>query len=340
LINVILYTRAGCHLCDQVKLDLESLQNEHPHQLVEIDVDANPDLQKAYGFEVPVVEIGPYKLKAPFGRQELQLTLGAARDRQIQIDDLDRVDDLPGLPSRWTGADRFTSWFANHYVAILNLVVLLYLGLPVLAPLLMKAGIDSPARLIYRAYGLVCHQLAYRSFFLFGEQYAYPRQSAGVESLIPYGQATGMGEASSVEDLYAARNFVGNETIGFKIALCQRDVAIYFGIFLFGIIFALTGRRLNSLPWYLWLLIGMLPIGIDGLSQLLSQPPLDFLPLRESTPFWRALTGFLFGYTTAWFGYPLVEETMAETRQIMQRKQARIQRSQAGAVQPTVADKA
>ena len=73
----------------------------------------------------------------------------------------------------------------------------------------------------------------------------------------------------------------------------------------------------------------MLPIAMDGLSQLLSQPPLNgFIPpellsYRESTPFLRSLTGFLFGFTTAWFGYPLVEETMADTRRYIQEKKLR-----------------
>jgi peptidoglycan/LPS O-acetylase OafA/YrhL len=65
---------------------------------------------------------------------------------------------------------------------------------------------------------------------------------------------------------------------------------------------------------------------------------LNFIPYRESTPFWRLLTGFLFGYTTAWFGYPLVEETMAETRKIMSKKLARYKRAQAEKAQPLSAD--
>ena len=67
-----------------------------------------------------------------------------------------------------------------------------------------------------------------------------------------------------------------------------------------------------------------MPIGLDGLSQLFSQPPFNFWAFRESTPYVRVLTGALFGFATAWFGYPLVEETMAETRQIMAAKWARI----------------
>jgi hypothetical protein len=39
------------------------------------------------------------------------------------------------------------------------------------------------------------------------------------------------------------------------------------------------------------------------------------------------LTGFLFGFTTAWFGFPLVEETMSDSRQIMATKKIRYETS-------------
>lgn len=337
MIKVVLYTRSECHLCAQAEQDLKALQSQIPHKLEIVDVDSSLELSRQFGFEVPVVEVGPYRLKAPFGIQELQMTLGAARDREDQIDEFERSSEV-GLSMKWTGADRFTYWFSRHYVAVLNLIVILYLGLPILAPVLMKAGIEAPARLIYRGYGLVCHQLAFRSFFLFGEQVAYPRQAAGLAGWLTFDQATSLGEASTVEDLYQARNFVGNDIVGYKIALCERDVAIYFGILVFGLLFGLLNRRIPKLPWYLWLLLGILPIAMDGVSQLISQPPIDFLPFRESTPYLRSLTGFLFGFTTAWFGYPLVEETMAESRQMMSRKLQRIQRHQSAPVSSSTGD--
>jgi uncharacterized membrane protein len=108
------------------------------------------------------------------------------------------------------------------------------------------------------------------------------------------------------------------------MALCERDMAIWGSILLFGLVYALSGRRLPPLPWYLWLLIGIIPIGVDGLSQLISQPPLGLYTFRESTAFLRVLTGGLFGFTTAWFGYPMTEQAMAETRRIMATKLLRL----------------
>jgi uncharacterized membrane protein len=113
------------------------------------------------------------------------------------------------------------------------------------------------------------------------------------------------------------------------VALCERDIAIYGGILLFGLAFSLTGRRIKHLPWYFWLLFGILPIAIDGFSQLLSQPPLGFFPYRESTPLLRSITGFLFGFTTAWFGFPIVEESMVDVRRYYGQKMAKAKAQEA-----------
>ena len=63
--------------------------------------------------------------------------------------------------------------------------------------------------------------------------------------------------------------------------------------------------------------MGLIPIGLDGVSQIVSQLPWDVIPIRESTPLLRTITGGLFGFTIAWFGYPVVEETMADTRKLL-----------------------
>jgi uncharacterized membrane protein len=329
MITVKLYSKTDCHLCETVRADLQALQGEFPHLLEIIDIDRQSGLPKTLRNEIPVIEVGPYRLKAPITRQELAITLGAACDRQNQLDTLQDPEYVPADPASmvWTKSDRFTHWLSSHYLAILNIIVLVYLALPVLAPVLMKIGFEEPARIIYRGYGFVCHQLAFRSFFLFGEQSVYPRTAAGLTGLFSFQQATGFDEASTAEALIASSKFVGNDVVGYKIALCQRDMAIYGSILLFGIMFGLTGRRLKALPWYIWILIGLVPIGLDGLSQLLSQSPFNFWTLRESTPFYRVLTGFLFGFSTAWFGYPLVEQAMEDSRQLMAAKYRRTHRS-------------
>jgi len=324
--RVRLYTRSGCDLCRQAEAWLDELRPEYPHTLERVDVEADETLQRALGTRLPVLEIGPYTLEAPFDRQRLAVTLGAARDRR---EHLARAEESAYQArvrnkNRMTRSNRFFLWFTRHYLLVFNLLLGVFVGLPFLAPVLMNAGLSRPAAWIYRAYSVTCHQLAFRSWFLFGQQPAYPRQAAGVEAWTPYEQAIN----PDGQDLWAARRFIGNPQVGYKVAFCERDVAIYAAMLLFGLLYAASGRRIPPLPWYLWLLIGIGPIGLDGFSQLISQIPLDaiqrVLPYRESTPFLRTLTGGLFGLMTAWFVYPMLEQAMSETRALLERKQARL----------------
>ena len=337
MLTVTLYTRKDCHLCEQAKADLVALQDKYPHRLVEIDIDSDPALQKKYLLEIPVVEVGPYALKAPFDKQKLMMTLGAAGDRRGQLDKLGREDHMDRVRRGQTisGSDRLMNWVSRHYLAIFNFLILLYFGLPVLAPVLMKAGATLPANVIYTIYKPLCHQFGFRSFFLFGEQAYYPLAEAGIKEVRTFEEITGLTDlhnAAGVSRLQA-RQFTGNEAVGYKMALCERDIAIYGGILLFGLLYGLTGRRLKPLHWMWWILIGMGPIGLDGFSQLFSQIEWSWLqsvlPYRESTPFLRVLTGALFGITTAWFAYPYMEESMAETRQFFIKKFESIKQSNA-----------
>ncbi len=328
LINVTLYTRQDCKLCDETRKHLKSLQGKFPHRLVEVNIDSDQTLQKTYGDQIPVVEIGPYKLKAPITKQALEMTLGAARDRRGQLTQMngEAYQERVRKGQTISGTDSIYFWISKHYLALLNLIVFLYVGLPFLAPTLLKINAVASARLIYTVYSPLCHQFGFRSFFLFGEQPYYPLKEAGLVNIKTFDQITGYNDLAnpfSISRLYA-RQFTGDPTVGYKVALCERDVAIYGAIVVFGLFYSLTKRRLPQLHWMVWILIGLGPIGLDGFSQLFSQfnwPWLaQYLPYRESTPFLRVLTGFLFGFTTAWFAYPNIEESMRETRQFFIKK--------------------
>ena len=333
MFNVTLFTKKNCGLCDEVKEELKALQTQFPHRLVEVDIESDVALLEKYGKIIPVVEVGPYSLQAPISRQKLQMTLGAASDRRNQLEKLDdpvyKYKTEKG--KKLSTGDRVSFWIAKRYLLLLNLFMLFYVGLPFLAPVLMKAGATLPAQIIYRVYKPLCHQFGFRSFFLFGEQPFYPTADAKMAGFETFEAATGI---AGVDNPYSpsrfdARNYIGDETVGYKVALCERDVAIYIAILLFGIAFGLTGRRFKSLHWMLWLLIGIAPIGLDGFSQLFSQFNWDWfsalLPYRESTPYLRVLTGALFGLCTAWFAYPNIEEQMSETRQYYIKKSAVIE---------------
>lgn len=333
MLTVTLYTRKDCHLCDDVKKELESLQKEHPHRIAEVDIDSDPALQAEYGIDIPVIEVGPYRLKAPISRQNLIMTLGAARDRHSQLKQIggEAYEARVKRGQILSTGDRVMYWISRHYLAVLNVLMLLYFGLPFAAPVFMKAGLPLPAKAIYRIYSPFCHQFGFRSFFLFGEQFYYPLKEAHISGVKTFEQITGFQDLHNPA-AYArlqARQYIGDPTIGYKVALCERDVAIYFAILIFGIFYAVSGRRIRGLHWLLWIVIGMGPIGLDGFSQLFSQFDWAWLsaivPYRESTPFLRLFTGVLFGFMTAWFAYPNVEESMNETRQFFIKKIAVIQ---------------
>jgi uncharacterized membrane protein len=323
MLNVTLFMKKDHSPSTEVRAELDRLREKFPHKLIELDVEQDPVLTKKYFDQVPVIETGPYTLKAPITPQSLQMTLGAAFDRHNQLEQVGdpKFQKRVAKMSNLSTGDRVSFWISKNYLTLLNLFMFLYIGLPFLAPTLMKLGAETPARVIYTIYKPLCHQFGFRSFFLYGEQPFYPLAEANVNNVRTFEEVSGI---TNLDDPYsftrfAAREYIGNEELGYKVALCERDVAIYLSILAFGIIFSLSGRRIKSLHWLLWILIGIAPIGLDGFSQLFSQfdwPWLQaLLPYRESTPFLRTLTGALFGLGTAWFAYPSIEESMNETRQ-------------------------
>ena len=323
MLQVILFISKLDSQVDQITRDLSEMQSDFPHKLHIIDIDHDAKLQEEFGSRAPVLDIGVFRLIKAFDASEIRAAfvkadsrLHEARNKQNDVLVRQMTD-----PMKMSKSDRFSRWFSKHYMVLLNLFTFLYVFLAVIAPVFMKIGWETPAKAIYKIYSPLCHQLAFRSFFLFGDQLAYPRELAGVDGILTYGEATGFDEY----DINAARDFLGNDALGYKMALCERDIAIYGAILLFGLVFSLTGRRIKPLPWYLWILIGIGPIGLDGFSQLLSQTGLgifEWLPLRESTPFLRTLTGGLFGLATAWFGFPYLEESVLENRHEMELKSA------------------
>lgn len=310
MIRVTLYTKEDCSLCDEVKSYLISLEKEVPHTLHEVDINADPALRKRYLERVPVVQIGPYNLEAPISEIDLKVALNAAADGHTSEESSSSVSR--GQAVRMNKALLF---FTRHWLAIFNLIVLLYVGLPFSSPFLIKAGMTTPARAIYKIYGPLCHQLPFRSWFLFGEQPVYPLERAGLD-VTSYEEIAGV---SSV-DLLRDRTFIGNESAGYKVALCQRDVAIYGSIFLAGVAFTFLRNRLKPLPIWAWFIIGILPIALDGGSQLITSLPFVPFPWRESTPFFRSLTGMLFGVANVWMAYPHVEEIMVDTETLVAAK--------------------
>ena len=55
--KVTLYTRRGCHLCDEAKRAIDSARRRRAFDYEEFDIDADPQLRQLYNEEVPVIAI-------------------------------------------------------------------------------------------------------------------------------------------------------------------------------------------------------------------------------------------------------------------------------------------
>jgi glutaredoxin len=60
--TVTLYTRVGCHLCEEAERVLRAERASTAFQLELVDIDGDPALQRRYGVRVPVVAVDGVEL--------------------------------------------------------------------------------------------------------------------------------------------------------------------------------------------------------------------------------------------------------------------------------------
>lgn len=73
--ELVLYTRSGCHLCDEMKAGLLALRPPLAFRLTEIEVGWEGELAEKYGHLVPLLEMA--------GEEICHYHLDAARLRTI-----------------------------------------------------------------------------------------------------------------------------------------------------------------------------------------------------------------------------------------------------------------
>jgi len=61
MLRVTLYSRHGCHLCEEMRAVVASVERELPLEVDEVDVDGDAALAAAYGDEVPVLFVNGRK---------------------------------------------------------------------------------------------------------------------------------------------------------------------------------------------------------------------------------------------------------------------------------------
>lgn len=230
---------------------------------------------------------------------------------------------------------RWAEGFSRHWMLFFSLGYGLYVGLPWLAPVFMKWGWEAPARWIYAAYALVCHQLPQRSFFLFGPKWMYN---------LPEIQAVWL----PTNDPLLLRQFIGNPAMGWKVAWSDRMVSWYTSILLWAWVWWPLRRRWRPLSLRAFLLL-LLPIALDGGTHMLSDLtggigvgfrytnewlavltrhalPVSFYvgdALGSFNSWMRLLTGVLAGLAVVGFFFPRLEAYFAEYAALMARKRQR-----------------
>jgi len=216
-----------------------------------------------------------------------------------------------------------TDWISKHWLALFILSFGVLVLMPFLAPLLMKIGVTGPASLLYALYGLLCHQLPQRSLFLFGPKLMY--SLAEIRAAWPLG------------DFHGLRQFIGNPEMGYKVAWSDRMIALYGSLWLGAIIYGLGRKWLKPLPPGVWFTLGFLPLTLDGFSHVINDLvagtsgfgfrdtnawlqvltgnllPTGFYAgdaLGSFNSYMRWLTGILFGLSTVWLLFPLIDRAL------------------------------
>ena len=211
----------------------------------------------------------------------------------------------------------------RHWLLVFTVLYGAFSLLPFMAPVLMKIGWSGGANAIYAFYSLLCHQMAQRSFFLFGEHTMYSPAQLPVT-------LTG----NSGADTLLLRNFRGNDVLGWKVAWSDRMVSMYTGIWLMGVVYWAVSRVRPQKPIPIWLFgLLALPMAVDGsthmISDMLGSPIAGFryqnewlasltgnaLPesfyvgdaLGSFNSWMRLLTGLLLATGAVWLTFPLMD---------------------------------
>lgn len=209
----------------------------------------------------------------------------------------------------------------RHWLAVANLAWGVLNALPWLAPVAMYAGWTRVADAIYFVYGFLCHQLANRSFFLFGPKWMY-----SYEEILPYWP--------DANTWWGLRAFRGTPELGYKVAWSDRMVWLYGAIFVAGVVYALFRHRMRPLSAR-GLILLLIPLALDGGTHMVSDIfgvgqgfrytngwlawltanalPESFYVGNAPGSFnflMRLITGTLAGMAAVWFAYPRVDEAL------------------------------
>jgi glutaredoxin len=85
MIRLTLYSRPGCHLCEEMRREVEELLGDLPREWDVVDVDRDPDLARRYGESIPILFVNGHlfaKIRLPRLSSKLRLVRAAARSER------------------------------------------------------------------------------------------------------------------------------------------------------------------------------------------------------------------------------------------------------------------
>ena len=184
------------------------------------------------------------------------------------------------------------------YVAF-TLIMLIIVFLMVYTPYLAFTGEDTANWLYNPGFSWACHQKISRSLCLFKDDssngnYFIADCTKQIGKYVP-------------NDRTQIKVINDNGLTGYKIPVCARDVGIYAAMLIASIIYPFF-RKLHdeNVPAGIYLLLAMVPIGLDGGLQLLSEFGINIFGNYESTNIIRLITGVIAGFALPFYIFPLV----------------------------------
>lgn len=235
--------------------------------------------------------------------------------------------------------DRAALFVVKHWLGLFLLVYGLWVWAPILAPIFMQNGWTTAGNGVYFMYSLFCHQLPERSLFFFGPQTMYSLEQ--------------IGQFWPTTSPVILRQFVGNAELGWKMAWSDRMISTYGGIWIGAVLWAIFGKRVGRLSLVVWLLVGVLPLALDGFSHFLNDIvagtsgqgfrdtnewlivltggifPAEFYygnMLGSFNSWTRWITGLLFAITTVFAMFPIIGGAMHETQRDLEHQLSRIEK--------------
>jgi glutaredoxin len=74
--SVVLYSRSGCHLCDEARTVIMTVRARQPFAFEEIDIEADDNLLRDYSIRIPVVTVdGEERFEITVDGDELEALL-------------------------------------------------------------------------------------------------------------------------------------------------------------------------------------------------------------------------------------------------------------------------